>query len=132
MVATAAHLIERIIPLVEIRQWVISFPFCIRMALLQQTHHQSILKIVLEEIRKTILANISVSDSEIGAISFFQNFGATLNVHPHFHIIFTDGVFHTEEQTLQFSPETILQSDIKRTEVSICHRVLRYLEKRAS
>lgn len=51
-------------------------------------------------------------------------------MHPHFHIIFTDGVFHTEEQTLQFSPVTILQSDIKRTEVSICHRVLRYLEKK--
>jgi hypothetical protein len=130
MVATAAKLVEHLIPLIEMRQWVISFPFRIRMFLLQHTHHQNILKIVLDEIRETILTNISASDSEIGAISFFQNFGATLNVHPHFHIICTEGAFAKREQALKFLPATIMQTDIKKTEERIRFRVLHYLRKK--
>lgn len=66
MVRTAAHLIEHVLPLVQMRQWVISFPFRIRMILLQPIHHQNILNIVLNEIRNTILTDVSTSDSDAG------------------------------------------------------------------
>jgi hypothetical protein len=130
MVRTAAHLIDHVLPLVPMRQWVLSFPFRIRMVLFQPIHHQNILAIILKEIRTTILADTSTSDSEIGAVSFFQNFGSTLNIHPHFHIMFTDGAFVIQEQTLKFLPATITKFDIKRTEERICSHVLHYLKKK--
>jgi hypothetical protein len=133
MVATATHLIEGVIPPVEVRQWVISFPFSIRWILLQHAHHQKILQIVFDEIQKTVIAKSSAhapSGAQVGAISFFQNFGATLNLHPHFHIVVTDGFFSKSEQVLQFWPIVIEDADIKKTENNICHRVLHYLIKK--
>jgi hypothetical protein len=67
----------------------------------------------------TILTDVSTLDSEIGAVSFFQNFGATLNVHPHFHIMVSDGAFVEQEKLLKFLPATITQAEIKRTEERI-------------
>jgi hypothetical protein len=32
-------------------------------------------------------------NAQIGAVSFIQTFGSTLNFHPHFHLIVADGVF---------------------------------------
>jgi hypothetical protein len=133
MVATATHLVEDVIPHVKTRQWVISFPFSIRWILLQHVHHQKILQIVFDEIQKTVISNSSAQapfSAQVGAISFFQNFGATLNLHPHFHIIVTDGVFSKSEQTLQFWPVIIEEADIKGTEKNICLRVLHYLRKK--
>ena len=63
-------------------------------------------------------------------VSFFQNFGSTLNVHPHFHIMITDGAFAKQAQTLKFLPATITQADIKKTEEQICSHVLHYLQRK--
>ena len=130
MVKAAAHLIDHVLPLVPMRQWVLSFPFRIRMILFQPIHHQNILAIILNEIRSALLTNVAISDSEIGAISFFQNFGATLNVHPHFHLMITDGTFAKQDQGLKFFPATITAADIQNVEERICYRVLRYLQRK--
>ncbi|MBA2727092.1 MAG: transposase [Parachlamydiaceae bacterium] len=53
-----------------------------------------VLHIVIEEIRQELIACYpEIPDTQIGAVSFIQNFGSTLNVHPHFHLVVTDGVF---------------------------------------
>ena len=85
-VPTATNLEQHLIPHVKMRQWVISFPFRIRWVMLQHTHHQKILEIIFNEIQNIIVSkSLSPSHAQVGAISFFQNFGATLNLHPHFH-----------------------------------------------
>jgi len=131
MAATAAHLVDNVIPLVKTRQWVISFPFCIRNYLLQHSHLQNVLQIVIEEIRKTIIASSpDIPNAQIGAVSFFHNFGSTLNLHPHFHLIAAEGVFSLEGEMLQFNETHISNGDIKITEERICKGVLRYFGKR--
>lgn len=105
MVKTAAHLVDELIPAIPIRQWVISFPLRIRHYLLEPGILQNVLEIVVDEIRKTVIAcNQDVLNPQIGAVSFLHSFGATLNVHPHFHLIFSDGIFFTERDSskLQF------------------------------
>ena len=82
MVQTAAHLIDNVLPRIAFRQFVISFHLRIRHYL--QTHKllQAVLKIVVDEIRKTLIAcSPSTSTPQIGAISFIQHFGNTLNYH---------------------------------------------------
>jgi hypothetical protein len=76
MVETAANLIDNILPRVPIRQFVMSFPMRIRHYL--QTHEilQAVLKIVVDEIRKRLIAcSPEVLNAQIGAVSFIQHFG---------------------------------------------------------
>lgn len=127
MVETAAHLVENVIPQVPVRQFVISFPMRIRHYL--QTHKilQAVLKIVIDEIRKCLIAcSPRFTDTKIGAISFIQHFGNTLNYHPHFHIILADGIFTTNNNDLIFHEVILTPDDITDAEESIRKRVLRY------
>lgn len=129
MVETAAHLIDSVLPRIAFRQFVISFPMRIRHYL--QTHKllQAALKIVIDEIRKTLTAcSPTVPNPQIGAISFIQHFGNSLNYHPHFHIIVADGIF-SSESGLEFHEATLTQDDILDTQEAIQKRVLRYFRK---
>jgi len=91
MVETAANLVENVIPCVPVRQFVISFPMRIHHYL--QTHKilQVVLRIVVDEIRKRLIAcGPNLPNPKIGAVTFIQHFGKTLNLHPHFHLIVAD------------------------------------------
>ncbi len=103
MVETAAHLVENVVPSIPIRQFVISFPLRIRCYLQTYKILQSILKIVVDEIRKRlIICGPNIPDLQIGIISFIQYFGKTLNFHPHFHLIVADGLFSKDGSDLLF------------------------------
>jgi hypothetical protein len=130
MVETAAHLVDEVLPRVPFRQFVISFPMRIRHYL--ETHNilQAVLKIVVDEIRKRLIAcSHEISNPHIGAISFIQHFGNTLNYHPHFHLIVADGIFSNED-SLKFYEAMLTQDDITDTQESIQKRVLAYFCKR--
>jgi len=127
MVETAANLVENVIPCVPVRQFVISFPMRIRHYL--QTHKilQTILRIVVDEIRKRLIAcGPDLPDPKIGAVTFIQHFGKTLNFHPHFHLIVADGLFSTDSEDLLFHQVSLTPDDIADTEDCIRKRVLRY------
>ena len=127
MVETAAHLVENVIPCVSVRQFVISFPMRIRYYL--QTHKilQAVLRIVVDEIRKRLIAcGPDNPDPKIGAITFIQHFGKTLNYHPHFHLIVADGLFSTNGDDLLFHEVSLSPGDIADTEFGIRKRVLKY------
>ena len=130
MVETATHLIENVLPRLPFRQFVISFPMRIRHYL--QTHEilQSVLRIVVSEIRKTLIAcSPDALDPQIGAISFIQHFGNALNYHPHFHLVVADGIFNGEA-ALQFHEAFLTQDDIADTQDCIQKRVLQFFYKR--
>ena len=127
MVETAANLVENIIPSVPVRQWVISFPMRIRHYI--QTHKilQAVLRIVVDEVRRRLIAcGPDLPDPKIGAVTFIHQFGKTLNYHPHFHIIAVDGLFSTDGDDLLFREVTLTPDDIADTEDCIRKRVLRY------
>ena len=130
MVETAANLVDNVIPNVPVRQWVISFPMRIRHYL--QTHKilQTVLRIVVDEIRRRlIVCRSDVPDPKIVAITFIHQFGKTLNYHPHFHIIAADGLFNADSNGLLFHEIALTPDDIADTEDSIRKRVLRYFRR---
>jgi len=131
MVETAANLMENVIPIVPMRQWVISFPMRIRHYLKTQAILQDVLRIVVSSIRKKLIACSPITlNAQIGAVSFIQTFGSTLNFHPHFHLIVADGVFGTDGEMLQFHEAFLTQDDILDTQDEIQRRVLKIFGKR--
>jgi hypothetical protein len=67
MVETAAHLIDNILPHIPMRQWVMSFPMRIRHYLQTHENLQAVLKIVVDEIRKRLIAcSPEVPNAQIG------------------------------------------------------------------
>jgi hypothetical protein len=131
MVETAAYLCDTLIPLVPMRQWVISFPMRIRHYLQTDAILQDVLKIVIDEIRKRLLiCSPNIQNAQIGAVSFIQHFGAKLNYHPHFHIVVADGVFNNQGEMLQFHEAFITQDDIADTQDCIQRRILRFFGRR--
>ncbi len=130
MVESASHLVESVLPRLAFRQFVMSFPRRIRCYLENHKTLQTVLKIVVDEIRKRLIAcSPTAKDPQIGAISFIQHFGNTLNYHPHFHFIVADGIFSSEDG-LQFHEATLTQDDIIDTQEAIQKRVLKYFCKR--
>jgi hypothetical protein len=129
MVETATHLIEEVLPRVPFRQFVISFPMRIRCYLENHKTLQTVLKIVVDEIRKTLIAcSPDIQKPQIGAISFIQHFGNTLNYHPHFHMLFADGIF-SGGAGLQFHESALTQDDVADTQERIQKRALKYFYK---
>ena len=120
MVETAAHLVENLIPCIPNRQWVISFLLRIRHYLRTPKILQDVLRIVVDEIKKRLVAcSPNVSYPQIGAVSFILNFGNTLNVHPHFHVIAADGIFCDDNADLRFYEACLSPDDIGDTQDAI-------------
>ena len=89
------------------------------------------LEIVVDEIRKKVIAcGPDIPGAQIGAVSFIQNFGSTLNVHPHFHLLVADGIFCVEGEELRFRETIFTQNDFQMTQECIQERVLRHFGKR--
>jgi len=97
MVDTAAHLVDRVLPAIPIRQWVLSFPYPLR--LLYSTHPQAMtrtLGIVLRAIETHLIRKAGLtraSGAGSGAITFIQRFGSALNLNVHLHMLIPDGVY---------------------------------------
>ncbi|MGA8164455.1 MAG: transposase, partial [Waddliaceae bacterium] len=131
MVETAATLVENVIPSVPVRQWVIRFPMRIRHYLQTHTILQTVLRIVIDEIRRRLITcGPELPDPKIGAVTFIHQFGKTLNYHPHFHIIATDSLFSTDGDDLLFHEVALTLDDIADTEDCIRKRVLRYFDRK--
>lgn len=100
----AHHIIEKVIPEVTTRQWVLSFPFKIRYVL---SHNpkltKALLKIFIRAIESYQRKRIQNKKAKIGTITFIQRFGSALNLNVHFHTLITDGVFIPQkDQTYLF------------------------------
>ena len=103
MAQTAAHLVDHVIPLVPVRQWVISVPKRLRGMLADRPRAVAALtKIFLAEIERLLCAAAGgTRDADapasalprLGGISFLHRFGSALNYRVHVHACVTDGVF---------------------------------------
>ena len=79
MVQSAAHLVERVIPRVEARQWVLSFPIPLRVLF---AAHPELLSSVLQIIHRVIAtflikqAGVKRNEAHTGALTLIQRFGS--------------------------------------------------------
>jgi len=131
MILTAEHLVNNVYPRVRVRQFVISFPKRIRPFLKNQEIRQAVLKIVVQEIESGLITcSTNYPNARAGGVSFFQQFGSSLNFHPHFHLCFADGVFLQKEGGLTFCQSNLSPDDIQDMEDKIRKRVLNLFGRR--
>ncbi|MGH7284314.1 MAG: transposase, partial [Polyangiaceae bacterium] len=97
MANTAAHLVDRVLPSVPVRQWVLSLPFELRrLAAFDAkvlTAFVRILAEVLADRYRRCGSERGSTRCESGAVTFVQRFGSSLNLNVHFHVVMLDGVF---------------------------------------
>ena len=96
----AAFLVESVLPDVPYRQWVMSFPRRLRLALaLDAALTTRLLAITLRAIfawQRRRARRLGWRRSRIGAVTFIQRFSSALRLNVHFHCLVPDGVFVAE------------------------------------
>ena len=97
MAETAAHLVDRVLPQVPMRQWVLSVPHGLRYRMAYDADLLSRVmrifsRVVFQSMRKRA-SECGIPRGQCGAVTFVQRFGSALNLHPHGHMICTDGVY---------------------------------------
>ena len=135
MAQTAAHLVERVIPWVPTRQWVVSVPVPLRywMAASQELTAQvhTIIRTTIGQyyVNKAVTRGCERAAIQPGSVTFIQRFGSAINLNLHFHMIFLEGgyVDRTAQglrpRFVQGEPPT--DADIATVVQKISHRVLR-------
>jgi hypothetical protein len=108
MADTAAFLVDRVIPHVPVRQWVLSLPIALRYKLaydskLAAAVLQLFVRSVFASLRRRARRKYGARRYDCGAITFVQRFGDALNLNLHFHSIMLDGVYeHWQEESPRF------------------------------
>src|SRR5919108_1484565 len=93
MAQTAAHLVERVMPWVPTRQWVVSVPMPLRywMAASQDLTAKihTIIRTTIGQydVNQAVKRGLARATVHPGAVTFIQRFGSSLNVHLHFPIL---------------------------------------------
>jgi hypothetical protein len=97
MCATAAHLVDRVIPDVPLRQWVLSVPFELRLLLATNPSALSVTgRIFIQEVfrwQRDRAGERGLPGARGAAVQFPHRFGGSLNVNVHYHVVVPDGVF---------------------------------------
>jgi hypothetical protein len=99
MSQTAAHLVDRVIPHVPVRQWVLSLPIPLRVLLAAQPELVTpVLQVVQRLVTRHLLdaAGLKADEGQGGAVTLIQRFGSALNLNIHFHMLFLDGVYRVD------------------------------------
>jgi hypothetical protein len=124
---TAAHLVDEILPHVPLRQWVLAAPFDLHHRLARDaTLAKAALAIFIDEIERFLYGAVADDEADTPAdeaqatpadapflgegrrarAGFFtvtQAFGSALNLHVHWHVLATDGLYEQQpDGTLRF------------------------------
>ena len=110
MAESAAHLVDEVFPHKPLRQWVLSFPFPLRLLFAKDPQ---IMGLVLNLIHRAISTYLikktgfkKKSGAKTGSVTFIQRFGGSLNLNIHFHIMYLDGIYTFEQEKASFHPIT--------------------------
>ncbi|MHC4092835.1 MAG: transposase [Planctomycetota bacterium] len=138
MADTAAHLVDRVLPLVPFRQWVQTLPIPVRLLVARDSQ---LLSDVLRIFQRRVSAwyrlearrlGLRPSDVQPASVTAIQLFGGALNTNPHFHSIFADGVFcERADGVVEFVPAlSPTDEDVVRICEQVAWRVQRLVERR--
>ena len=98
MADTAAHLVDRVLPEVPVRQWVLTLPYALRYrcaydARLTTQVLQAFLRALFAELRRRARRERGEPATQCGAVTFLQRFGSAMNLNLHFHTLALDGAY---------------------------------------
>jgi len=130
MCATAANLIERVLPQTGLRQWVFTFPFSWRRRLAQDGALFGRLTRIFEEAVPTFYAERAakegLSGAKTGSVTVAQRTSSDLRLNPHLHLVALDGAYH--EQGAELAWHAL--GHLKTSEVGeVLERTVRRMEK---
>jgi len=138
MASTAAHLVDRVLPRVPFRQWVLSVPIRLRYRIafdrdLCRRVRNIFVRAVLGLLRRRGL-EAGVRFPEVGSVTAVQRFGSALNLNVHFHTLAFDGVYRRDlgGGKFRFVPfESPGEVDLRRMVARIRARVTSLLRRRS-
>ncbi|MEI8347246.1 MAG: transposase, partial [Pseudomonadota bacterium] len=129
MADSAAHLVDNVFPERPVRQWVLSFPYNLRYLFAYHPKAlQQALTVMMRVIRRYYLKKSGIRHGQTGAVTLIQRFGGSINMNPHFHVLFVDGVFDREGEYLGVNAPT--NEEVADVVEKIHIRVFRSLEKK--
>lgn len=134
MAESAIHLVDEVLPIKPLRQWVLSFPIQIRLLLAVKPKIMGrILNIATLTITKHLCnkAGFKTSQAKAGAVTLIQRFGGSVNLNVHFHQLFLDGVYELEDGMPQAFHITKPPTHRELNDIldEIILRTIKYLEK---
>ncbi|HJP50535.1 MAG TPA: transposase [Pseudomonadales bacterium] len=135
MVETSAHLIDHVIPVVPVRQWVLSFPWPLRLLFARQPNTLSrCLAIIIRAIETDLINRAGLtraSGAQTGIVTLVQRFGSALNLNIHLHMIALDGVYTVGKsgKAKFHSVKAPNQTELRTLLNRVIQRVVRRLEK---
>ena len=98
MADTAAHLVDRVLADVPVRQWVLTLPFALRRRVAFDDRLADTLRnLFVRTVRLAYQSHAQragLEASATGSVTVTQRFGSALNLNPHFHSLLLDGVYH--------------------------------------
>ena len=126
-----AALVDRVLPDVPIRQWVLSLPWELRLLCARRADVMTaVVRAFWSALRTELVRRSGVPGSEPGAITFLQNFGGSLNLNLHLHVPATDGVFVPVGQGVRFLPlAPPTRAEVERVVVRARKSILRWLRR---
>jgi hypothetical protein len=135
MAQTAANLVEHVLPVVPLRQFVVTFPFELRARLAYDGKLLgSVTRIAIDSVLgfyKRRLRDVEGVVGQSGAVSVVQRVNSDLRLNPHLHAILLDGVLATDNGSPVFRPLPHLDtSDLADVLQVIRVRILKYLQRR--
>jgi hypothetical protein len=101
MASVAAQLVDRVLPAVPVRQWVLSLPFELRRLAAFRADVLSALSRIFHDAvfarYATWATSQGLGSAPTGVVCHVQRFGSSINLHVHFHSMVLDGVFTRDD-----------------------------------
>ena len=133
----AANLVDRVVPSVPVRQWVLTVPHALRARMM---FDPALTSAVLRELIAAVSSwlrrrarRLGVTGTvKTGAIAVIQRFNSAAAASPHFHTLFLDGVFSFAPGAAPvFHPTPApCDEDVSHVAAAVCRRVERRLAAR--
>jgi hypothetical protein len=127
----AANLVDRVLPRVGVRQWVLSLPMRHRLLLAWRPELVGAALGVLVRAVERFYAT-HTDGGRTGSVTVVQRFGSALNLNVHFHVLFLDGGYvRGSDGTLVFRPSPPpTQAELQVLVKTVAKRVDRLLARR--
>ncbi|MBC8285632.1 MAG: transposase [Nitrospinae bacterium] len=132
MAEHAALLVDYVLPVVPMRQWVVTLPFKLRFWTAKNSKLKSaVLKIITRQItshyRKSGKIEYDIRGGKTAAVTVIQTSGGSINLNPHFHTVYMDGVIEDGRFYRSNAPTDV---DIYKVLTKIYSKVVCYLQKK--
>jgi hypothetical protein len=131
---TAANLVDRVLPNVPIRQWVLSAPFALRIAMARDADVLGAVNRIfcteIDRLLQRLGEERAIRRGATGLVAATHLAGGSLNLNPHQHVIGLDGVYSTstDGEHVVFTPTRApSQSELRDVVERVDKRVTRWL-----